>query len=346
MNKRFDILICYVLIIFLIGIMNLYSASYNFAGSYIMRQSIWFLASLFVGFGVSFIGTRRILNLGLIFYVISLLLLILVLILPAEGSTHRWIKFGFINIQPSEVMKFSLPIFLVSVFYYSNFESSFSFIMPLLFTFLAAILIAKEPDLGGSLMLFPSVIAFFMLKKVKLRKALPWIIAGLIMVPILYFNLKPYQKSRILTFVNPELDPLGAGYTLMQSKIAVGSGGIVGKGWLKGAQGQLRFLPESHTDFVFPVFAEEWGFLGVIALLGLYLLMLRRMHSIAFRRKDGASGMLLNLFLVTISVQIIVNICMTIGVLPIVGLPLPFFSYGGSDLMVTVVMIALFFRDK
>ncbi|MDP8215815.1 MAG: FtsW/RodA/SpoVE family cell cycle protein [Candidatus Kaelpia imicola] len=345
MNKRLDILILYVLLIFLIGIMNLYSASYNFSGNYIMRQVIWFLISLLVASGVSFIGIRRILSLGLVFYITSLLLLIIVLILPAEGA-HRWIKFGFLNIQPSQIMKFTLPVFLVSVFYYSNFETLSSFIMPLFFTLFGAILIAKEPDLGGSLMLFPSVVTFFILKKAKFRKALPWIIAALMTVPILYLNFKPYQKNRILTFMNPQLDPLGAGYTLIQSKIAVGSGNILGKGWLNGAQGQLRFLPESHTDFVFPVFAEEWGFIGVIALLGLYLLMLRRMHSIASRKKDGASGILLNLFLVTISVQIIVNIGMTIGIFPIVGLPLPFFSYGGSDLIVTVVMIALFLRDE
>ncbi|MDP8253968.1 MAG: FtsW/RodA/SpoVE family cell cycle protein [Candidatus Kaelpia aquatica] len=345
MNKKLDILILYVLLIFLIGIMNLYSASYNFSGNYITRQIIWFLLSILVASGVYFIGIRRILNLGWVIYIASILLLIIVLVLPAEG-VRRWIKFGFLNIQPSQIMKFALPVFLASVFYHSNFKTLFSFIMPLFFTLLGAVLIAKEPDLGGSLMLFPSVIAFFILKKASLRKALPWIIAALMIAPILYFNLKPYQKNRILTFMNPERDPLGAGYTLMQSKIAVGSGNIIGKGWLNGAQGQLRFLPESHTDFVFPVFAEEWGFLGVVALLGLYLLMLRRMHNIACRKKDGASGMLLNLFLITISVQIIVNIGMTIGIFPIVGLPLPFFSYGGSDLIVTVVMVALFLRDE
>ncbi len=346
MNKKLDILILYVLLIFLIGIMNLYSASCNFSGNYIIRQVVWFFISLLVATGVSFIGIRRILSLGLVFYIISLLLLIVVLVLPAEGATHRWIKFGFLNIQPSQIMKFALPVFLVSVFYYSNFETTSSFMMPLFFTLFGVVLIAKEPDLGGSLMLIPSVITFFILKKAVFRKALPWIIAALMIVPVVYLNLKPYQKSRILTFMNPELDPLGSGYTLMQSKIAVGSGNIVGKGWLNGAQGQLRFLPEAHTDFVFPVFAEEWGFLGVVVLLGLYLLMLKRMYNIASRKKDGASGMLLNLFLVTISVQIIVNIGMTIGIFPIVGLPLPFFSYGGSDLIVTVVMMALFLRDE
>jgi rod shape determining protein RodA len=346
MNKRFDILILYALVIFLIGIINLYSASYNFAGNYVIRQSVWFLAAIIIAAGFSFIGTRRVLSMGLILYGLSLLLLIIALIVSSEGPTQRWLKLGFINIQPSVFMKFSLPVFLVSVFYYNNFNSPASLIMPLFFTFLAALLIAKGPDLGGALMLLPSLIAFFILKKVKFRVVLPWIIAALMAAPLLYFNLKPYQKSRIMTFVNPELDPLGAGYTLIQSKIAVGSGGIRGKGWLKGAQGQLRFLPEAHTDFVFPVFAEEWGFLGIVFLLGLYLLMLRRMHSIASRDKDEASGMLLKLFLVTVSTQIIVNIGMTIGILPIVGLPLPFFSYGGSDLVVTVVMIAMFLKER
>ncbi len=147
-----------------------------------------------------------------------------------------------------------------------------------------------------------------------------------------------------MTFLNPHVDPLGSGYTLLQSKIAIGSGAIFGRGWLKGVQGQLRFLPESHTDFVFPVFAEEWGFLGALAVMSLYALILLRMKSIIERVKDMQLKFLLWLLLATFSVQIVLNLGMSMGLFPVVGLPLPFFSYGGSDLMVTVAVLAVFLR--
>ncbi|MDD5613650.1 MAG: FtsW/RodA/SpoVE family cell cycle protein [Candidatus Omnitrophica bacterium] len=343
MSRKFDVLILYVILVFILGSANLYSASSNFPHNYLAKQIIWFAVSVLVGIVVYAVGIRNILNMGLFLYAFALLLLVVVLLIPSEGA-RRWISIGFFNIQPSAVMKFALPIFLAAVFQYSNIDTVFSFIPPIFFTLLGSFLIAKEPDLGGALMLLPALGAFFILKKAYFRKALVWIVAGLLMVPVLYFKLEPYQKRRLLTFVNPNIDPLGAGYTLMQSKIAVGSGNIFGKGWLKGAQGQLRFLPESHTDFVFPVFAEEWGFAGIVVLLGLFFLMLRRMYAIAESQKEYSSRMLMHMFLVTITVQIVINLGMTIGILPIVGLPLPFFSYGGSDLVVTVAMIALFLR--
>ncbi|MDP8233847.1 MAG: FtsW/RodA/SpoVE family cell cycle protein [Candidatus Saelkia tenebricola] len=344
-NKVDYILILLVVLIFFIGILNIYSAGYNFSHNYIAKQITWFFISILFGYCMYLIGARRLINMASLLYLFSVLLLIVVLFLPTEG-THRWIRLGFFNFQPSQVMKFSLPVFMVAMFYFREFHSTGAYFLPILTVIIPALLIAKEPDLGGALMLFPSLFAFFIFKKASLRKALPWIIIGVIMVPLLCFNLEPYQKRRLLTFTNPNLDPLGAGYTLLQSKIAIGSGRILGKGWLKGAQGQLRFLPESHTDFVFPVFAEEWGFIGAVVLLMLYYFLLRRMLSVVEEFKDDMIGVLLYMFLVIISVQLVLNIGMTMGLVPIVGLPLPLLSYGGSDLIITISMVALFFKKR
>ncbi len=336
-------LLASLFIIIIFGLLNVYSASYNFPNSYISKQLIWLLFSCFVGLIFYFLGARRIINFSLLFYGFSMFLLIIVFFIPGDG-VQRWIRLGFLSIQPSQIMKFSLPLFLVAVLNYYELNSSISLLAPIVITALPAILIAKEPDLGGALMLFPALIAFLILKKVSLRKAMPWIFCALIALPLLYFNLEDYQKMRLLTFANPNIDSLGAGYTLLQSKVAIGSGRILGKGWMKGVQGQLRFLPESHTDFVFPVFAEEWGFLGAMLLLLLYYILLKRMHAIAGRCKDAATRNLLHMYLVIISVQIIVNIGMTMGLFPVVGLPLPLFSYGGSDLIITIAIASLFLR--
>ncbi len=344
-NKVDFIMILLVVLIFSLGILNIYSASYNFSNNYLLKQVIWFVISVLFGSFIYSIGARRLISSALLLYLFSFLLLAIVLLLPSE-STHRWMRFGFFNFQPSQLMKFSLPVFIVSVFYFKEFNSSISYFLPILAAIIPAVLIAREPDLGGALMLFPSLAAFFILKKASFKKVLPWVMIGVIMVPLLYCHLESYQKKRLLTFVNPNLDPLGAGYTLLQSKIAIGSGRVLGKGWLKGAQSQLRFLPESHTDFVFPVFAEEWGFSGVLVLLLLYLLLLKRMFGIAEEFKEDMTGILLYMFLVTISVQIVLNIAMTMGLVPIVGLPLPLFSYGGSDLIITISMLALFLKKR
>lgn len=345
MKAKLDyFLVIIVLVLFCLGLLNIYSASFHFSTKFVIKQLFWFFVSLVIGTLFYIMGSRRLLHLSLLFYLLGIALLILVLILPAPGA-KRWIRLGFFNIQPSQLMKLALPALLVALFNDWEFKSVRSFLYPLLLTLIPSLLIAKEPDLGGALLLLPALISFFILKRASIKKALPWITLGLIALPFLYQHLEPYQKKRLLVFINPKLDPLGAGYTLLQSKIAVGSGRIFGKGWLKGVQGQLRFLPESHTDFVFPVFAEEWGFLGCMMLLGLYFLLLMRLNLIAANVKEPDVRNFLYMLLVTLSFQIIINIGMTIGILPIVGLPLPLFSYGGSDLAFTISIIALFLRE-
>lgn len=344
MKVKIDLLfLATALLIFLLGLLNLYSASYNFGTNYLLKQVVWLIFSFGIGWMIYKMETRKLLNCSYLLYLASLLLLILVLLLPSKGA-HRWLRFGFLNFQPSQLMKFSLPFFLVWTFYHQEFNSLGAIFLPLLATAIPAFLIAQEPDLGGALMLFPALITFFILKRIPFRKILPWLFLAIVLLPLLYTNLEDYQKRRLLAFWNSDYDPLGVGYTLLESKIAIGSGRIFGRGWLQGIQGQLRFLPESHTDFVFPVFAEEWGFLGALILLLLYWTMLTRMKTIILGLPDDLLRALLWLLLVTFSLQIVINIGMSMGIFPIVGLPLPLFSYGGSDLIVTVSILAIFLR--
>lgn len=344
MKIRIDPFSCILMVaIFLIGLLNLYSASYNLAKSLIWKQLLWFLIAIIIAGGIYALGIKRLLHLAPFIYIFSLLLLIIVLIQPSPGA-HRWIRFGPLNFQPSQLMKLSLPLFLISVFSQRSFITFFSFIPPIISVLIPAVLIAKEPDLGGALLLFGPLVAFFLLNRTDFKKLSLWIFVGLLSLPLIYSHLQPYQKKRLTTFLNPHHDPMGAGYTIMQSKIAIGSGRITGKGWLKGAQSQLRFLPESHTDFVFPVFAEEWGFMGAVFVITLYLLLLWRLYIIANGVKFYPIKNLLFLMLVIFTSQIIINLGMTTGLLPVVGIPLPFFSYGGSDLVMNVILITIFQR--
>jgi len=271
MRTKFDIFTSLlVVVIFVIGLLNLYSASYNLMRDLVWKQLMWFVIGILIACGIYIIGINRLLHLAPVIYIFTLILLVIVLLIPSP-TAHRWLRFGFLNFQPSQLMKLALPLFLVAIFSQRSFSTISSFIPPLIVSLIPAILIAKEPDLGGALLLLPSIFGFFLLRKANLKKLSFWIFIGIISIPIIYGHLQPYQKQRLVTFLDPGKDPLGSGYTIIQSKIAIGSGRVWGKGWLKGVQGQLRFLPESHTDFVFPVFAEEWGFIGAVLVIGLKL---------------------------------------------------------------------------
>lgn len=203
----------------------------------------------------------------------------------------------------------------------------------------AAILIFLQPDLGTALVLVPILFAILFVCKERLLYIILTIVAGLCSLPVFWGLLKDYQKSRLLVFINPNLDPLGAGYTIMQSKIAIGSGGVFGKGWLGGTQSYLKFLPEKHTDFIFSVVGEEWGFLGGMFLICLYTLVIARGINI-MSKAETAYGKAIAAGVVTlIAFQVFVNISMTIGMMPVVGLPLPAISYGGSNTIASFIGI-------
>lgn len=280
------------------------------------------------------------------FYVIVVLLLLAILFIgKSAGGAQRWISLGFFNLQPSELAKLMLVITLAS--YYSRKDVTDGYtirqlVVPILLTAVPFLLILLQPDLGTALMLgfiFASMTIF-----VKLRLSVYMILGGsAVGCAFLAWEhlLLPYQKQRVQTFLNPEADPMGHGYQIMQSKIAVGSGGQFGRGYLEGTQGHLHFLPERHTDFAFAVWSEEWGFAGSMFFLGVYFLMLVwGLYSSMFAR--DRFGVLLSFGIVMLIFwQAVINLLMILGLLPVVGIPLPLVSYGGSSLLTTMLGIGI-----
>jgi rod shape determining protein RodA len=203
------------------------------------------------------------------------------------------------------------------------------------------LLVLVQPDLGTALLLVPIFFAVLFAGGAKPKHLGVMIGSGLVAMPFFWHFLREYQKQRLMVFINPNVDPLGAGYTIIQSKIAVGSGGLFGKGWMSGTQNQLNFLPERHTDFIFSTIGEEWGFLGAMVLMVFYGLIIREMFGIAYSTTDRAGKLVAIGVAVLLAFQVTINISMTIGAMPVVGIPLPMVSYGGSSLLATVAAIGL-----
>lgn len=333
-------------IIFFLGIINLYSLTFKSNADIVKRQFLWALVAIFFAFFIYKIGLRRLIHYSLFLYLMGLILLILTYFFPSHSHIRAWLKIGPFNIQTAQLMKVILPLYMISMLYTRIIKSFFSLIPLIIIFLLPLLLIAKQPDLGTACLLLPGFITIIILNKVSWRVFFPWLLITVILLPLIYHNLEDYQKQRLLVFLNPDYDPLGAGYTLMQSKIAIGSGRLFGKGIFRGEQGQLKFLPESHTDFVFPVFAEEWGFLGASFLIAVYLFLFYRLYLIASTYRETAGRCLLFAYFFTFVSQVFINIGMCMGLLPIVGLPLPLFSYGGSDLVVTGWILGVFINAK
>jgi len=345
MNWPYLLMICLVAGI---GIANLYSAtsSWSMAAQPVyLKQTYWLGIGLFIAAVICLIDYRHLEYLSFPFYGGTLLLLVLVLTVgrTSMGAT-RWISLGGFNLQPSEIMK--VVIILAFARYFSEKAhvrglSLRELVLPGLILGIPALLIIKQPDLGTAMLVLligGSMALFAGLR----RSTLVWLgVCGLFGAVGGWFLLHDYQKRRIMTFLDPEQDPLGAGYHIIQSKIAVGSGGFMGLGFMKGTQSQLSFLPERHTDFAFSVFAEEWGFFGCLFLLLLYLLIIIWGLHIAQKAGDrfgmfiafGVSAMLFW--------HIVVNLGMVIGLLPVVGVPLPLFSYGGTSMVTTMIGVGL-----
>ena len=266
---------------------------------------------------------------------VSLLFITLFFGLMASGS-RRWLDLYFLNLQPSEIMKIAIIVCFAR--YYHRIQTAeiqnYKFILvPIVLLLIPCYLVLQQPDLGTSILIAGTGIIIIWLAGLNIKY---FIYSGLLLIVSLPFAislLKPYQKSRILTFFNPDRDPLGAGYQIIQSKIAIGSGGFFGKGFLKGPQSYLEFLPEKHTDFIFTLFSEEFGFIGSIILLLLYILLIYRIISIGFYSKSFFSKLYCFGFASAIFLYVFVNISMVLGLLPIVGAPLPIMSYGGSSML-------------
>lgn len=329
--------------IFVIGLLFLFSATYSRNIDFIIKQIAWFLiGSLFF---IVIINTnyRKIISFGYVFYFLSLVLLLIVFFFGSKRlGAQRWLELGFFNLQPSELAKLFITLALIQYLTEHKVEKGVKNILSAFFIILVPFaLILVQPDLGTAFMLVPVFFVLLYIWGARLKHLFFMIGGGLIASPLGWFLLKDYQKDRLMVFMNPDIDPLGAGYTVIQSRIAIGSGGIFGKGWLSGTQNQLNFLTERHTDFIFSVAGEEWGFAGGVALIALYYILVRRAFEIA-KKTDDPCGVLAACGMATIiGIQVVVNISMTMGFMPVVGLPLPLVSYGGSSLLVTMAALGL-----
>ncbi len=327
----------YILLIVLlagIGTVTLYSAANGNWEPWAVRHLSRFGIALLVMFGLAMIDIRYYYHCAYAFYFVTLFLLFVVEITGHIGmGAQRWINLGLFKIQPSELMKIGMVLFLARYFSTTtlqNIRTIRGIIIPAVMTLLPVGLICLQPDLGTALMLlFTATIMLFVVGVQWWKFALVGVLGGALL-PVAWNFLHEYQQNRVLTFLNPERDPLGAGYHIIQSKIAFGSGGIFGKGFLHGTQTHLNFLPEKHTDFIFTMFSEEFGMVGSLTLVLLNILVIALGYMFAFRisnyfAKLVVIGLNTNYFL-----YVFINIAMVMGVLPVVGIPLPLISYGGT----------------
>ena len=286
-------------------------------------------------------------------YFIYFVIILLLIWVSAYGikvsGSQRWINLYFIVLQPSELMKIGIILCLAKYYHRLKIENVNSFttiIISLSIIIVPIILVLSQPDLGTSILIALSGLIVLWLGGVKMKYFFISLIGFLISLPFIISFLKPYQKMRILTFLDPDRDPLGAGYQIIQSKIAIGSGGITGKGFLKGTQSYLEFLPEKHTDFIFTLFSEEFGFVGSICLLLIYSIIIMRIIRIGAISRSNFAKLFCFGFAFAIFIYIVVNLSMVLGLLPIVGSPLPILSFGGSSLLATMIGFGIVLSAK
>jgi rod shape determining protein RodA len=347
--KHFDwTLLALVLSICGIGILNIYSTGASVIDAPVapyIKQIQWVLLGLLFMIIAFLIDYRVINQFAYIIYGASILLLLVVAVFGyASHGAQRWLDLGVVTIQPSEMMKLTLIIALAR--YFDDHKSMEPYrlrelFIPFLIVMLPVALILKQPDLGTGLMLLMICSSMVIFVGMNWKSMLIALAGVLSLVPIMWQFLKDYQKERLLTFLYPENDPLGAGYHILQSIIAIGSGGFFGKGYLQGSQTQLKFLPEQQTDFVFSVFAEEWGFIGGLILVMLFMSLMIWGFKIALHSKDLLGTILAFGITVLIVWQVFINMGMVLGLVPVVGIPLPFLSYGGSAMVSLLAAIGL-----
>jgi len=330
------------------GLMTILSATYQEArplSSILVKQTVWAVAGLAGMLVAMFFDYRLLHRYGYVIYAIAVGSLIVVHFAGVQGGgARRWIGVGPVSLQPSEFMKIALVVVLATNLHRWAGKERLSLgklVAPIALFAVPALLILRQPDLGTVILL--GLVAFSVLLVAGLPLRLVMVAAIVVgpALPVAWQHLKPYQKRRITSFLDPQGDPLGAGYHVLQSKIAIGSGMVHGKGYLRGTQNNLHFLPEQHTDFVFSVFAEEWGFVGCTLLLSLYGALILRGLMIAGKAKDNLGALLAAGLTSIVLWQVVINVAMTSGALPVVGITLPFLSYGGSSLMALLVSVGL-----
>lgn len=351
--KNFDwITFLTVVAISAVGVLTIFSATRQpgtaAQSPLFLKQMVWFaigVVGLIVFVSFDYIWLAR---LAFIAYVVGLVLLGVVLVMGKVGmGAQRWISLGPVAFQPSEFFK------LVFIMMLSRYLSGMKGPVGLgemlrvffMVVFIPFVLLFKQPDLGTAVVVFAIFLSMILSKGLQKKAVLLIVAISLVSLPflgnIMWTGLKDYQKNRLVAFIDPEADPAGIGYHINQSKIAIGSGEFLGKGYLNGTQGPFRFLPERHTDFIFAVFAEEWGFAGCIALLALYLLLIVRGLDTALKAKDGFGRMLALGISLMFTIYFFVNVGMTLGIMPVVGIPLPFLSYGGTALLSNFISVGV-----
>ena len=344
LQQRFHIdfpLLLAFLAIFMISLTAIYSAS-NSNIDAVVNQAIKILISISAMAVVAQFSPLSYGRVGPWLFFLCLVLLILVLLIgETRNGATRWLNIG-ISFQPSELMKIAMPLMIARYISSGALPPTvFSVGVSIMIVLVPSYLIMEQPDLGTSILIaFSGLVVIFLsgLKKRYLAVAFGLFLAYL---PLMWANMHPFQKNRVLAFLNPGSDPTGSGYHLIQSKIAIGSGGLFGKGWLNSTQGQLDFLPERTTDFIFAILAEEFGFLGISLLIGIYLFIIGRGIMIAINAQDLFSRLLASSISLTFFVYVFVNIAMTTGLLPVVGIPLPLISSGGTSMVTLMIGLGM-----
>ena len=325
-----------IITLFFVGLAALYSISNGDFNSWPLKHSQRFILGLIIFFLVIFFDLRLIFGYAYVIFILSIISLVIIPFFGIESNgATRWINIAGISLQPSEFVKYTLILALAKYFHSINNDSSFikTLIIPLIITIVPVLLVITQPDLGTALIILIGGISLFWISGLNYKYFIVGVFSILCSLPVLWQYLKDYQKERVLTFFNPERDPLGNGYHIMQSKIALGSGGIFGKGYMEGTQSHLNFLPEMQTDFIFTMLGEEFGFIGTLLLLFIYAALIMISIRLALKSRSLFSKYLslgvCNVFFI----YVFVNIGMVTGLLPVVGVPLPFISYGGSSML-------------
>jgi rod shape determining protein RodA len=328
-----------------IGIAFIHSSSHYLPGNHALKQFFFLILALTALFVFLSVNYTVLVSYSLYFYSIALIILSGILLFGRlTAGTKSWIVLPFIQIQPSEITK--IMVILVLAHMFSNYRrDSLSFVhgfLSILIVGIPVLLVGLQPDLGTALTYIPILLVVFVVVGLKRRTVILFVILALLLGAVGWsVILKDYQKVRITTLLSPAKDPLGSGYQTIQSKIAIGSGGFLGKGYKKGTQSQLRFLPARHTDFIFSVIGEEFGFVGVTITFLLYFLFLARLFQSVSKSRDRAGAFIIYMVAGMISFQFFVNVFMTIGLFPIAGVPLPLYSYGGSSLLTNFLAVSL-----
>ena len=323
-----------------VGIVTIYSANYNIAeahaGGLPSRQMLWLGLGIIAMLTAVVFDYHYVDRLAYPFYGAMLLLLLLVLFVGhSGGGSQRWINLGFFRLQPSEPAKLAIVLLMAKYLQHDEPVQGFrlwDLWVPFMLVAPLVILTLVQPDLGTAIILGIVFLSMILMGGLRLRSFIYLVGAGLAFLPIGWHFLKAYQRARILTFLDPDRDPLGAGYHVIQSKIAIGSGRLFGTGYLHGTQNRLDFLPAQHTDFIFAVFSEEWGFVGCLVILVLYFALIVYSFRVIERAKDRLGGLLVFGMTAIFFWHVVINVAMVAGVMPVVGVPLPLFSYGGSSL--------------